>query len=133
MARVLVIEASKRLRDIYAAALKDAGYDADISSSAQTAVNVADKHRPDLVLLELQLGRHNGIEFLYEFRSYPEWQDVPVIIHSIVPPTEFQEDSIVYKKLKISAYLYKPHTSLQKLLRTVDSELKNLKIASVSP
>ena len=32
--------------------------------------------KPAIVMLELQLVEHSGIEFLYEFRSYPEWQRV---------------------------------------------------------
>lgn len=85
------------------------------------AINVADKKRPDLIIMELQLAAHNGIEFLYELRSYPDWQSVPVIINSLVPPTEFSSNEVFWREMTVRAYLYKPQASLAKLLRTVQA------------
>jgi DNA-binding response OmpR family regulator len=48
--------------------------------TAQQAVAAADTVRPDIVFLEPLMAQHNGIEFLYEFRSYSEWYHIPVIL-----------------------------------------------------
>jgi DNA-binding response OmpR family regulator len=89
MARILLLEPDQVLAEAYRQALQQQGHSVVLSTSAQTAVLVADDHRPDLVILELQLVEHSGIEFLYEFRSYADWQDIAVIIQSQVPPGEF--------------------------------------------
>lgn len=74
--------------------------------------------------MELQLVGHSGIEFLYEFRSYPDWQNVPLIIHTHVPPSEFAgARDLLMKELGAHTYLYKPHTSLKKLLGTIREAL----------
>ncbi|HEX7368327.1 MAG TPA: hypothetical protein VF261_01570, partial [Candidatus Saccharimonadales bacterium] len=87
-----------------------------------------DAAAPDLVILEMQLVSHSGVEFLYEFRSYPEWQRVPVLVHSVVPPGEFQGSrQLLCEHLGVERYLYKPRTSLAKLLRTVD-EFASIKV-----
>ncbi len=122
--RILLVESSSTLTKIYKQAFKQVGYTVDSANNAQAAINAADKNLPDAVVLELQLGSHNGVEFLYEFRSYPEWQAIPVILHSLVPPTEFQNNQIVYRQLRIADYLYKPQTSLQQLIRTVENCLR---------
>lgn len=114
--KVLIIEPDKILAQTYAIALHAAGHQPVCCTNAQQAIFAADAQTPDVVLLELQLVRHSGIEFLYEFRSYSEWQNIPVIIHSQVPPTEFIDNyDMLKEELGVVDYLYKPHTSLTKL------------------
>src|SRR5665213_2102299 len=91
MARILLIEPDRRLAETYAKALVAAGHKVTARAGAQSAITAADGAKPDLVILELQLIEHSGVEFLYEFRSYPEWQDIPVLIHSGVPAGEFTD------------------------------------------
>ncbi len=102
--------------------LEQAGHIVSIATGAQVAIDAADAQMPDVVLLELQLVAHSGIEFLYEFRSYAEWQMVPVIVLSHVPPTEFRQSAEVLKQqLGVQGYFYKPQTSLKKLLQIVET------------
>lgn len=120
MAQILFIEPDYLLASTYRQALETQGHEVRICASAQSAIFSADEVKPDLVILELQLIRHSGIEFLYEFRSYPDWQGVPVLILSGVPAGEFMGSWELFRQeLGIRSYLYKPLTSLQTLLRTV--------------
>jgi response regulator RpfG family c-di-GMP phosphodiesterase len=67
---------------------------------------------------------HSGIEFLNEFRSYPDWQDIPVVIHTHVPATEFNDSwKLLRGELGVRDYLYKPHTSLKRLTAAVGEHL----------
>jgi len=120
MAEILLVEPDSRLAATYAKTLQAAGHHVTTVPSAQTAIVAADTALPDLVILELQLVEHSGIEFLYEFRSYPDWQAVPVIIQSQVPPAEFSDNwQLLQNELGVQAYLYKPRTSLRRLLAQV--------------
>lgn len=122
MAQILLIEPDRILADIYRTSLESAGYEVLMCASAQSAIFAADAICPDLVILEVQLINHSGIEFLYEFRSYPEWQSVPVMILSNVPEVEFGgSQDILAKELGVVAYAYKPKTSLANMLRMVAS------------
>jgi DNA-binding response OmpR family regulator len=124
MADILLIEPDRLLAETYLQALAAAGYSVGACSGAQAAVLVADQTRPDLVVLELQLTTHSGIEFLYEFRSYPDWQDIPVVVHSQVPKSEFQQNwQLLKDELGVKAYLYKPQTTLRQLVATVNEQL----------
>jgi DNA-binding response OmpR family regulator len=120
MANILLIEPDILLARTYRTALEAHGYVVDICPSAQSAASCADMVKPDLVIMELQLVNHSGVEFLYEFRSYIDWQDIPVVVLTHVPAGEFAGcRHLFWNELRVNAYLYKPYTSLKKLLSTV--------------
>jgi DNA-binding response OmpR family regulator len=124
MARILLIEPDRVLAESYVQALLYAGHEVQAAGSAQAAIMSADAILPDLVILELQLVEHSGIEFLYEFRSYPDWQDVPVLIQTNVPKVEFQDSwELLQEELGVKNYLYKPKTSLSELITAVNAHL----------
>lgn len=119
--KILLVEPDRVLAKTYAEALNRSDHHVVAAATAQSAIEAADAFKPDLVILELQLVEHSGIEFLYEFRSYSDWQRIPVLIHSQVPATEFSENADLLKsELGVHAYLYKPHTSLRELLAYVN-------------
>jgi DNA-binding response OmpR family regulator len=124
MATILLIEPDRLLGSTYAAALESADHKVVVCPGAQSGVLVADQIKPDLVIIELQLVEHSGIEFLYEFRSYADWQSIPIIIHSQVPQSEFSGSfELLTDQLGVVRYLYKPSTSLKELIQTVNEQL----------
>lgn len=120
MSRVLIIESDKILADNLRSALKRAGYKVDWQREPQAAIDSADKNIPDVVVLDLVLAERSGVEFLNEFRSYPEWQHLPVIIYSEVPQGEFSFSGS-FAQLGINAYHRKSHTSLNELIASVNT------------
>lgn len=117
---IVLIEPDRSLAETYYQALQHRGHTVTACASAQAGIIAADQQRPDAVVLELQLIEHSGIEFLYEFRSYPDWQDVPVIVQTHVPPAEFSASwDLLRRELGVRAYLYKPQASLRHLLRAL--------------
>jgi DNA-binding response OmpR family regulator len=117
---ILLLEPNTLLAKSYTQAFQLAGHTVGHATGAQAAVDVADKQTPDVVVVELQLPQHTGLEFLHEFRSYPEWQDVPVVVHSMLPPSQSAAVADVLRRdLGVRIMLYKPRTTLQQLLRAV--------------
>ena len=125
--RILLIEPDRVLADIYKQYLEKANYKVKVTSGVQQAINEVDKNRPSLIILELQLSGHNGYEFLYELRSYSDLQDIPVLIHTMVP-RQAANLGVKTDSLGIVGYLYKPETSLSKLA----FELNNLLLVNAS-
>lgn len=118
---VLLIEPDKLQARLYMRALEQAGHRVSHVVSAQTAVHAADSQLPDVVVLELQMPQHNGVEFLYEFRSYPEWLHVPVVLHTFVPERELLQSATLRAELGVKRILYKPSTSLRQLCSAVQA------------
>lgn len=124
MAQILLIEPDSLLAATYSQALVGDGHEVMACAGAQSAIMAADQTTPGIVVLELQLIEHSGIEFLYEFRSYPEWQAIPVVVQTGVPAGEFADNwQLLKRELGVKAYLYKPQTSLHQLLISVRDQL----------
>lgn len=124
MAKILIVEPDYILARLYRQALTAKGHQIVVVATAQDAVFAADRQHPDLILLEVQLVGHSGIEFLYELRSYADWQRIPVVVLSNVPPAEFSgSQRLIEDELKIRAYHYKPLLTLKKLIASVEELL----------
>jgi DNA-binding response OmpR family regulator len=130
MARILLIEPDAVLSKIYHQVLVSVGHAVHVSRSAQHGIFTTDEIVPELIILELQLIGHSGIEFLYELRSYSDWKRIPVVVMSHVPPQEFSGSASLLKHtLGVREYFYKPQTSLSSLLATV----KRLTLGTADP
>lgn len=116
---ILIIEPDTVLAATYAATLEAAGHTVASAQTAQQAVYLADEQCPNVVVLEPQMARHNGIEFLYEFKSYSEWQHIPVVILSVIPVSELEGLAILRTELGVTTILSKSHTKLSTLSTVV--------------
>lgn len=117
---ILLIEPDAVAGPLYAAGLQAADHSVATAPSAQVAIGAADTKTPDVVIMEMQLGAHNGIAFLQEFRSYAEWQQVPIIIHSFQkPPADPDVFVALQQEYGMCSWLYKPQTSIALLVSTV--------------
>jgi two-component system KDP operon response regulator KdpE len=112
---VLIIEPSKELANILCEALEAKKIQAFVANSAQGGVIVADKNSPDLVILEIIMPDHNGLEFIHEFKSYSDWFDVPIVIYSDISPAQFETQPQILAEMNIIKHFYKPTTSLEEL------------------
>jgi CheY-like chemotaxis protein len=61
--------------------------------------------RPDLVLLDLNLPRMNGVEVLREIKNDPDLRAIPVVI---LTTSEADEDILRSYELHANAYITKP-------------------------
>ncbi len=116
---VLLIEPDQVLGGAIKTGLERAGLEVWWRRRAQSALDALDEHVPDLIVLEVQLGVHNGIEFLYEIRSYEEWQQLPVIIHTLNPQLKEPTFQAAIKQLGVEHVLYKPQTSMKQLIQAI--------------
>lgn len=119
--RILLVEPNRINANIYKSALAKSGHKIFVAHQAESAIHLLDKHQVDLVVLELQLGDHNGVEFMYELRSYTEWHNLPIVVHSLVPEYQANLNADAKKSLGIVDYLYKPTTSLEKLVLVLEN------------
>ncbi len=117
--RIIFLEPDAVLAHSYIQMFEKQGHYVAWCQSAQEAISEADVERPDAVLLELQLAGHNGLEFLYEFRSYPDWQGIPAIILSHITLERSGLTAVMQQQLGIMAYHYKPQAKLAQMAESV--------------
>jgi DNA-binding response OmpR family regulator len=124
MAHVLIVEPDTQLAAVFRACLEMSGHSVSCCTTAQQGIESADARTPQAVVLELQLTAHSGIEFLYEFRSYDDWRDVPVLVASRVPPRELAASRrLLEQRLGVAKCCYKPRLALPQLAADVASLL----------
>lgn len=122
--KVLLIEDNQWLREMYEDQIKHEGYKVFGASSAQEGLDVLDNNEKiDLIILDIMLPGHNGIAALYELRSYEDWQHIPVVLLSALPPRDFDMHGEIWQHLGVKKYLYKPATKPTDLLNSIQTLL----------
>jgi len=82
MKTCVVLESDRLFAQSLKVALGEQHIQAIICTSPDEAIRVCDERQPDCIITELTLHSHSGTEFLYEFRSYPDWQETPVWVYT---------------------------------------------------
>lgn len=121
--KILIVEPDQLMAQTYRQFLRQSGYEVEWQQTAQAGIHALDQESVDLVVLELNIAGHNGIEFLYEMRSYPDWQNLPVILFTHAKPS-IMNNQILSQKIKIAHYLYKPASQIADLLIAINRVLK---------
>ena len=120
MSTILIVEDNdknmKLLRDI----LRHKGYATLEATTGEEGVQLAIDHRPDLVLMDIQLPGIDGIEALGRIRAHAMLDAVPVIAVSASVMPDEQRDIV---RSGFDAFLPKP-ISVKPLLATVERFLK---------
>jgi CheY-like chemotaxis protein len=119
MSRILLLQSDDQLATNSAAYLKHKGFAVSIHKDPQTAVAETDKKLPDVVILDLSLAGRSGVEFLYELRSYPDWQSIPVIVTGNLTLRHIQPFLDSFNQLNVSVYLPRQVTSLSRLTQEI--------------
>ena len=80
MTRVLVVDDEPLIRRALATNLKARGYDVDLADDGETALDLAARHHPDVVVLDLGLPGISGVEVIEGLRG---WSRVPILVLSV--------------------------------------------------
>jgi DNA-binding response OmpR family regulator len=123
MAEVLLLDTDRQFSKNLATYLTGEGHSVDAYVEPQQAILGVDTKRPHLIMLDLILASRSGIEFLYELRSYPEWQDIPVLVVSRLSPDEVLSFQPAFQQLNVSDYLNKTTISLNDIKDKVEQVL----------
>lgn len=82
---IMVVEDYEDTRMLLRQALEMLGYDVLEASNGQEAVDIADRERPDLILMDLDLPILDGIAATQCIRQKPELEGVPIVAVTAYP------------------------------------------------
>ncbi|MBN1909005.1 MAG: response regulator [Pirellulales bacterium] len=80
--QILVIDDEKQVLDEVASVLAAAGYACQCCSDAETAVEMAATRTPDLIISDINLAGHSGLEMCERIRENNNLKNVPVMFLS---------------------------------------------------
>jgi two-component system, cell cycle response regulator DivK len=112
---ILVAEDSVDSREMMCALLTMKGYDVFTAGDGVTAVEVAMRDLPDLIFVDLQLPKLDGLGVARKLRLSPKLKKTPIVILSGYDPAKYREAAM---DAGCNDYLVKPidFDRLEKLL-----------------
>ncbi|HEY0286733.1 MAG TPA: response regulator [Pseudomonas sp.] len=82
MTTVLIIDDEYLIVDILSYALEDEGYLTVKAASAQKALDILDRERPQLIITDYMMPGMNGIQLAEQIRQRPGMHATPIILMS---------------------------------------------------
>jgi DNA-binding response OmpR family regulator len=82
MAKILIAEDERDIRDLVAFTLRFAGYEVFVATNGEEAVAMAPQVNPDLVLMDVRMPRMTGYEACRAMKADPDLRDIPVVFLS---------------------------------------------------
>jgi DNA-binding response OmpR family regulator len=115
--RILLVDDDRELIDLLAFALKRAGLEPIGAHDAATALRLFEERKPDLVVLDINLGSSSGLDVLRELRRR---SPLPVIMLTAL---DSEEDKVRGLEAGADDYLTKPF-SHRELIARIRAQLR---------
>jgi two-component system cell cycle response regulator DivK len=112
--RILMIEDSEDNRQIIRDLMESVGYDLIEAEDGAAGVAMATEHRPDLILMDIQLPVMDGYEACRRIKADPELRHIPIIA---VTSYALSGDETKTKAAGCDAYVAKPFSPRQLLAK----------------
>ena len=129
MAKILLVEDDKSLREIYGVRLMAEGYEIVSAGDGEEALAMAIKERPDLILSDVMMPKISGFDMLDILRSTTETKDVKVIMMTALSSEDQRARG---EALGADRYLVKSQVGIEDVVRTVHDVLGD-SVASAAP
>jgi two-component system, sensor histidine kinase and response regulator len=121
MAKLWLVEDDKNLANLTKIALGKKGHEVEIFSEGLKAVEVAQKRKPDLILMDVMMPDISGGEVLKLLRKDPDLRDIPVIFLTALISSSERNVGISIDGINFQT-LGKPY-DMKQLLESVENSL----------
>lgn len=120
MAKILLVEDDKSLREIYGVRLMAEGYEIVSAGDGEEALALAIKERPNLIVSDVMMPKISGFDMLDILRSTSETKDVKVIMMTALSSDDQRARG---EALGADRYLVKSQVGIEDVVRTVHDVL----------
>jgi CheY-like chemotaxis protein len=117
MTKILVIEDEETVRENILELLDAEGFEAIAAENGRIGLNLAQQHRPDLILCDIRMPELDGYGVLSALRSEPETAEIPFMF---LTAKAAKTDLNFGMELGANAYITKPFT-LVELLTAIET------------
>jgi CheY-like chemotaxis protein len=129
MAKILLVEDDKSLREIYGVRLMAEGYEIVSAGDGEEALATAIKERPALIVSDVMMPKISGFDMLDILRSTTETKDIKVIMMTALSSDDQRARG---EALGADRYLVKSQVGIEDVVRTVHDVLGD-GVASTAP
>ncbi len=121
MTKIVIVEDDQVINQMYRMKFEAAGFDVATASDGEIGIAMAEKTKPDIILLDLQMPRMDGATALQHIRTSPWGKEVPVIILTNLGAEEAPKE---LKQLGIHSYIVKAELTPSQVVTRVKEALK---------
>lgn len=122
---VLIVDDIKTNRDVLKGYMSDYNIHMIEAENGQDAIKALEKHKPDLVFLDLRMPVMDGYEANEIIKKNPGWANIPIVA---ITASAFSKDEKKIIKLGFSDYIRKP-AGLTDILNVLKKYLKHTIVA----
>ena len=112
--KILVVEDTEDNRQILRDLLGMAGYDMIEANDGAEGVSQATQHKPDLILMDIQMPVMDGYEATRRIKANPELKSIPIVA---VTSYALSGDEEKARAAGCDAYIAKPYSPRQMLAK----------------
>ena len=116
MAKIMLVEDDKSLREIYSIRLVAEGYEVVSAGDGEEALAMAVQERPDLVLSDVMMPKISGFDMLDILRSTPETKNIKVIMMTALSSEDQRQRG---ENLGADKYLVKSQVGIEDVINAV--------------
>lgn len=120
MAKVAIIEDDQAISQMYRIKFEAEGYDVDTAENGKLGLDLAQKMKPDIVLLDLMMPEMTGGEMLAKLRATTWGKNMKVIILTNMGEQEIPQE---VKDLGVSAVILKADMTPRQVADLVKEQL----------
>jgi two-component system, OmpR family, KDP operon response regulator KdpE len=126
MSRVLVVDDEPQILRALAINLRARGYEVDLAPDGEQALQLAGRHHPDVVVLDLGLPGIDGVDVIRGLRG---WTSVPIVVLSV---RDAEPDKVAALDAGADDYVTKPF-GMDELLARLRAALRRATPADEAP
>lgn len=120
--KILIVEDDYHIQLIYKLKLDKAGYDVGVAYNGVDGLKVAEKLKPDLILLDIMMPEMGGDEMLEKLRGKTWGEEIKVLVLTNVSKSEIP---ISMRKHNVSNYLIKAQYTPTQVLNVIKATLED--------
>jgi len=120
MVKIAIIEDDLAISQMYRIKFEAEGYEVETAENGVLGLELIEKFKPDIVLLDLMMPEMNGDEMLNKLRAKPWGKGIKVVILTNMGEQEAPE---TLKSLDVSAYILKADMTPRQVAELVKKQL----------
>ncbi|MBB5516657.1 two-component system chemotaxis response regulator CheY [Rubricella aquisinus] len=105
MSLILAVDDTRALRNMLVSCLRGAGHEVIEAADGQEALSQLRKHRPDMVITDLNMPVMNGLDFIENARAAPEGRTLPMVLLTTETAPELKQRA---REVKATGWIAKP-------------------------
>mgnify|MGYP002621015909 CR=1 FL=1 len=117
--KVLIVDDSLSTRNSLSQFISDVGYEVLLARDGIDALERIEETKPDIMLVDMEMPRMNGLELTNHIRSNSETRSIPVIMITSRSTVKHKDEA---RKAGVDVYLTKPYSE-EELIEHVESRL----------